>query len=232
MKLWKRLLAKIPELPRGWKTIRNLALTALTLLAIYMFIGAPAFSLELAFRREEKRHFVGPAEIVAIMDTAYTYYDKLIIADDNEGVIFGETMGNTIKRFHYRTITDDTAIMVLPDEFWNLRDSSVRIIVWNNEATATSAVLNLTLGSELDSIAYVGDYSLEATREHPRFFLFTLAPIREDQFAAAEMHALRTLQQMADPRNIMHTTFPAVVSFFTADNELLAEIELGITSEY
>lgn len=232
MKQWKKLLSRTPELPRQWRIIRNLVLTALTLLLTYMLIGAPAFSLEQAFRREEKRHFIGPAEIITIMDTEYTFYDKMIIADDGDAVIFCEAMGKKIRRFHYRKTTGDVAILVLPNEFWLLRDPTVRILVHNKEVTADRAVLNLTLHSEIDGITYTGDYLLEAKREHPSFFLFTLEPICTDHRADAELYALELLQQMADDRNVVRTTFPATVSFFDADNELISEVQLIISSEY
>lgn len=232
MTQWKQRLLKLPELPRKWKIVRNLLLTAITLQLIYILNGAPAFTLEQAFRREEKRHFVGPARIVTIMDTRYTYFDKMIIADDGDAVIFCEAMGKTIRRFHYRKTTGDTTILIFPNDYWRLRDALVRIIVWDKTIVAESAVLTLTLHSELDGIIYKGDYLLKAKREHPSFFLFTLEPVCTDQRADAELNALQVLQRMADPRSVVRTTFPATVSFFDADNELISEVQLIISSEY
>ena len=58
---WKNLWARRPKLSRGWKLVRNLALSVAGAYLIWSFWGYPLPAAEMAFRRLERQHLLSPA---------------------------------------------------------------------------------------------------------------------------------------------------------------------------
>lgn len=65
---WRKLTAKRPRLTRRGKFVRNLICMILMAGLCYLLLGAPPLTAEQAFRRAERQHLVGPAEIIASVD--------------------------------------------------------------------------------------------------------------------------------------------------------------------
>ncbi|HHX74884.1 MAG TPA: hypothetical protein GX699_08275 [Firmicutes bacterium] len=231
MNFRKAYTHKLPQLSRKSKIIRNLFLSAVTVFLIYIFLGAPAFSPEQAFRREEKRHFVGPAEILAVIDVDNEHYNKLIIADDGDAVILYPVYD--LGRIYYRKKAGDATVLAAPTYGGFPTETKQALIVLFTEIPhAQRAVLELSLHAELNGLRYEGSYLLEAEREHKEFFLFTLSPVAPEYYAQAELYAIHLLQRKTDDRSPCSGTFPARISFYDANGRLIAERERSFASAF
>jgi hypothetical protein len=230
---WKDRLPRLPELPRKWKIVRNLCFSALALLLTYVFAGAPVFSAKQAFLREERRYFIGPSRIIAVLDAGDESYDKLVIAHDGDAVILCPVYeSNHIKRLHYKKKTGDATVLAAPTDSWFSDINQVLVVLFDEVPEAARAVLSLSLHSEVNGVEYEGDYVLESEREYENCFLFTLRPVCSDYRAEAELYAFVTLQKMTDDWYSFSDIFPARVSFYDAKGGLISEIELLLTSTY
>lgn len=58
--LWNRL----PSLPRGWRVVRNLAVSALVILAALLVLEWPSLSFDGAFQRLEGAYLLTPSQVV------------------------------------------------------------------------------------------------------------------------------------------------------------------------
>ena len=64
---WKRLRSRIPPHTRKGKLIRNVVCILVLVVFCWCCLGAPALTPRWDFRREERTHLVGPAEILAVV---------------------------------------------------------------------------------------------------------------------------------------------------------------------
>lgn len=62
----EKQLRRIPRLPRKWRVVRNLALSLLAALFIWIAVGSP-LPLMVEFRRAERSLLVGPTEVLAVV---------------------------------------------------------------------------------------------------------------------------------------------------------------------
>lgn len=64
---WKRLWSRVPPYTRKGKLIRNVVCILVLAVFCWCCLGAPALTPRWDFRREERTHLVGPAEILAVI---------------------------------------------------------------------------------------------------------------------------------------------------------------------
>lgn len=60
----KRILSRLPRLPRKWKLVRNVICSLLAVYFIWVFFDCRSVTAVAAFRRMEREEMVGPSEIV------------------------------------------------------------------------------------------------------------------------------------------------------------------------
>ena len=81
---------KLPPLSRGWKVIRNLALTAVVLVFVWGLTDFYINDPYLSFRRAERANWVGPSEIQAVFRVGTnrmrvgTYQDQVLIQEHGD----------------------------------------------------------------------------------------------------------------------------------------------------
>ena len=64
---WKRLCGRVPPHTRKGKLIRNVICILVLVLFCWCCLGAPALTPRWDFRREERTHLIGPANILAVI---------------------------------------------------------------------------------------------------------------------------------------------------------------------
>ena len=74
---WRTWTARIP---RKCKVAWYLLTCLFMGLLIYIFIGAPVFGWKHQYRRVEKAHFVGPAQILGYEEVSGMLYDEVVLA--------------------------------------------------------------------------------------------------------------------------------------------------------
>lgn len=86
-KLFEKLEAFLDKIPPKVQVTVNVLLILVMPLLIYMFIGAPALSIEHGFRRAEKENLVGPGEILGIEEISGAFASHLAVGKTQEGVL-------------------------------------------------------------------------------------------------------------------------------------------------
>lgn len=168
-----RLLRKLPA--KFWVAWDILCIL-LCLMLIYAFAGGPVFSIRQAFRRAEKANFVGPSKILAVEQMENMDYDRLILADDGEGVILYayDGIGSENTDFIYLEKTGDMIVAAAPgdDLLWYQTQVSLPVFLFVDNSRAVRAEMDITLHGEYMGETFEKTYFLESQRENPGYFRF------------------------------------------------------------
>lgn len=170
--MWEETFDKIP---RKVQVAVNLLLILLFGMLLYVILGAPAFNLEHAFRRMEKRQMVGPSQILGIEQLETTYADELVVARTEKGVILytdTETMG--FHGFSYREMDQDVEVCIVPVFLSSIRPpdgDDLTVILFDDYPEAVRAELDLETFWEDNQTGkqYRYQYSLSGTRTNPGY---------------------------------------------------------------
>lgn len=231
------------KLRRAWKQsskkLRFLLyiLVIVTLItAIYTFVSAPSFTSEILYRRYEKANLVGPAEILGIFERDFSVYDRFLLADTGDGVvIFAESLQTQeAPEFIYRDKTGPVTVLAAPDPSPLNPDASEKrmtVFAFDSCPDAVSARLELTLAAQINGIPFEKTYVLDAERQIPGVFCFDLHTLSRFGLGA-EAYALQILSLVSGycGSNYYGIEFPATVSFYDAQGNLLAQESTVVSS--
>ena len=231
------------NLPRRVK----IAITLLTLFlagfALYIFIGCPAFTAEQRFRRLEKKHMVGPAQIIDNIKLVPYNYLNLILADDGDGVIMYlyASIHHGTEAFYYREKTGDLTVLAAPNlehfSYWEY-ELELPVFLFDNYPAAQRAQLQFTLSETVNDVYFEKEYILDSVREEDGFFRFLIHAESEDWYIddfgraqgtplGAEGAALQQFSQMCgydDSFNLRPQ--PVAVRLWNEHDELILEKEI------
>ena len=180
---------------------------------LYVFSGCPAFTVEEQYRRAEKANLVGPAEILGTVELkdAYSVYDRLLLADDGEGVIMYLYRADDISnhRLVYREKMGEVTVLAAPSNdvfWWGRKEIEVPVLVFDSCPAAVRAELELELGCEFNGEEFQKTYS---------YFLFSIRASASYELGA-EGCALSTLAQVSghDFASYVETAIPATVRLY------------------
>lgn len=169
---WNAMLDKIP---RKTQVVLNLFLILIFGLALYIFLDAPAFSLEHAFRRAEKRHMVGPSQILGVEQLETSYADQLVVAKTENGVIlYADTSTLGDFGFTYREKEQELMLCVTPVFLSSIRPpdgDDLTVILFDDYPDAVRAELDLETFWEDNQTGkqYRYQYSLSGQRTNPGY---------------------------------------------------------------
>lgn len=224
----KKLLKRWQQLPVKFRACTNIALICLCVLLIYIFVGAPALTPRQAFRRAEKAELVGPAEILEELHMGGYPYNRLILADDGDGVILFtyNRWSQAATDLLYVEKTGDLTIAAAPDQTFYPKENhaSAAIILFHEGTRAVRAELDITLTAEYAGESHEKTYALESLMTLDRCFLFSVGAHSQSALGA-EGQLLLQLQavgsnSMADTRD---EAIPAVVRLYDKYNNLIRE---------
>lgn len=231
------------KLRRAWKQSSKklrfliyILVIVMLIIAIYTFVSAPSFTSEILYRRYEKANLVGPAEILGIIEPDFTVYDRFLLADTGDGVvIFAECLETQeAPEFIYRDKTGPVTVLAAPDPSpLNPEASGKRMMLFafDSSPDAVSARLELALAAQVDGAPFEKTYVLEAERQIPGVFCFELYTLSRFSLGA-EAHALQILTLVSGycGSNYYGIEFPATVSFYDAQGNLLAQESTVVSS--
>lgn len=169
---WNAMLDKIP---RKTQVAVNLLLVLVFGLALYVFLDAPAFSLEHSFRRMEKKHMVGPSQILGVEQIGYFNADQLVVAKTEKGVILyadAENMGDFC--LSYREKEQELMLCVTPVFLSSIRPldgDDLTVILFDDYPEAVRAELDIETFWEDNQTGkqYRYQYSLSGERTNPGY---------------------------------------------------------------
>ncbi|MBO5347761.1 MAG: hypothetical protein J6A45_06480 [Lachnospiraceae bacterium] len=244
--------SKLYKLMQYWHTLsRPLRVLLLIILMciqvplIYIYQGCPPLSDEHRYRRVEKAHLVGPAEILDVLDLApineFPYYDKLLLAKDKQGVIMyiWSTQYEHRENLVYRKTTGDVAVFAAPyvndsPGYWfSQKEITLPVILFDDIPQAIRAELEVTLSGTLNRETFTKTYELEATRNKPGYFCFLLHADSSYQLGgeglAMSLFASYTYHFGSLGADTL-TTIPATVRLYDSNDKLIYEETLTIQS--
>ena len=229
----------IDKIPRKIQVAINLLLILLFGLLLYILLDAPAFHLEQAFRRMEKKHMVGPSRILGIEQLETTYADQLVIAETEEGVILfadTQTMGNF--GFAYRERNQEVMVCVAPIFLSSIRPpdgDDLTLIVFDDYPEAVRAEVELETFWEdnQNGKQYRYQYTLSGERTNPGYFRLDYDiqwRAYQGVYEHPENAAMRELVHNTVNIHIVHQLvpageFPCTVRLYGAQGELLLSQE-------
>ena len=218
------------SLPRWAKVLRNLCLAALVLGVLYVFVGAPAFSAEQAFRRAERQSLVGPSEILAELPLRDETFNSLIVADDTDGVLLFPVYKGSVgsKRLYYKGKTGEVTVLASPTSRLSTEIHSLTVLLFHSFPNTASGELVLSLSTELNGVAVSGDYFLKAEHEYDGFLRFELVHTAPDAYYKAESYAFWELSKMTEDSAALGKQVPAEVRLYDSEGELIHEENLAL----
>lgn len=231
---WEAILDRIP---RKTQVALNLLLILFFGVLLYVFLGAPAFTLEHAFRRMEKRHMVGPSQILGIEQLETTYADQLVVAKTEKGVILyvdEHVMG--YHGFSYREKDQDVMVCVTPVFLSSIRPPSgddLTVIIFDDYPDAVRAELDLQTFWEDNQTGkqYRYQYALSGTRTNPGYIRMDYDVQWKDYQGVwdhPENEAINELESYAVNGHLRAPAgeFPATVRLYDANDQLLCTREM------
>ena len=191
----------------------------------------------MQYRREEKANLVGPARILDDIPLTGSSYDRLLLADDGDGIIFYVYHQDNIDSGYliYRKKPGELTVLAAPtiDLYGPLyKKISLPVMLFDTHPQAVYAELDLELSSEYANQAFRKSYHLTSNREKEGYFLFTLEA-ESSYKMGAEGEALGIFSQLSHPfysSSCVKVAFPATVRLFDDKGQLILEQTITLRS--
>lgn len=239
------------SIPRPYRAVFNALLCVILIITFYVCIGAPTLTMEQAFRRAEKANLVGPSKILESSEFLYYDYDRLILAETEDGVI--TFVDDPSRGFNYHEKTGDITVVAAPKGFffWGMSNWQVSLPVFvvddypeaaraELELHITGALTHSLNGEKLDE-PLDHHYCLTSHREQEGYFHFSLDLPFQDPYDAhgnernarhgADGYALdllaRTFTNFWTRVNpVSNAAITAAVRLYNEQDDLIAEKDL------
>ena len=232
----RKLRSGRSRLPR-WASILICVFLALALSSItYIFKGSPPLTQEMAFRRAEKEHLMGPGKIMAQVDTGSSAYPGITVADEGEGYVLfthSESRGSSSSwnRFCYKARTGPVTLMAEPlDGFLSHQDDSICIFAFDQVPGAVRAELEITVEQEFNGAACSKTYTSKADRQYDGFFIFPIkCTWEEDRLEREkESYLISAMARTTDSSPSVPESSPATIRLYGQGGELLETQETAL----
>ena len=223
------------RMPRWLRFALDALLALVLLLAVYVSLGRPFRGETAAFRSAEKANLVGPSEIIDRMDIRkdwlYARWDRLLIGDDGEEVLFWFSRRSPDTEVLCRCEKTD-GMLLLPLPGCNVltasnlqRDMAVPLFLFADEPAAVKATVCIQL-SETDELTLTqvrgGMAHTEAADglSRERYFLFSI-PVTRETWTLNRGVQVRTLLWAYAYPPYRPAGIPATVWLYDGEDRLL-----------
>lgn len=222
---------------RRKRVILNICAIVITAFLYYLFSGCPAFNVTMQYRLEEKANLVGPAQILDDIPLTGSSYDRLLLADDGDGVILYVYNAASIDNgfFIYREKQGELTVLAAPtiDLYGPLyKNINLPVMLFDNHPEAVYAELDLELSSDYNDKTSPKSYHLTSTRKKEGYFLFHIEATSSNELEA-EGEALGILSQLTHPfysSSRVRIAFPATVRLYDDKGGLIMEQAMTLRS--
>ena len=235
--LWEKICGIVrrfqedKRFPRKWRVAINIVLCALLAVALYTMLGGPRFSVQGDYRAMERAHLVGPGRILGIETVDFSYYDHLLIAEDEEGVIlyaYDSQVWYRSEQMSYRTKTGDVMVLAGPvltgslDRHW---DFELPVVVFGAPAEAVRARVEIAMPGREDS------YVVECLQNNEGYLFGTIS-YEGHENGQEEVDLLQQLADISSSQSASGdmTVIPIRVWLYDESDMLLAEENIELYS--
>ena len=235
----EKLDEALDRIPRKRQVAVNLICIAVCLFLLYIFVGAPTFSLEGAYRRAERRNLVGPGKILGIEELDCMWDDTIVIAETGEGVILftkKRDANNPVNTLVYRERESDVLVCGTPQWLSSIfppEGDDLTLVVFDDYPEAVRAELDIELywQDAQTEKEYRYAYSLAGERKNAGYFRLDLDYQWKEEHGLTEHPENKTLRQFAirsqdSSYRAPKGEYPATVRFYGEDGTLLHTREL------
>lgn len=208
------------------KALCNFLLLLLLMLAVVYFSGLPIPIPKIQFRFEERAHLIGPGNILSIEEIDFSYFETMIVAETDEGVILWVSAPEIDRSdLVYQEKTGDNLLLAAPGSlgFMTVTDKvHLPLVLFDRHPRATHAEMQFTLQEEVDGVFFEKAYCLSADRTASGFFLFTLNT--DNSYTYPEAVTLQIFANIASCREHQQNySVPVQIQFYNGRGELIIE---------
>lgn len=177
-KIKDKIDAWLDKIPLKIQVLINVSLLCILAVFLYTFLHGPTISMEHQYRRAAQQSLVGPGEILGIESLSTAWFDKLVVAQTQEGVILyaGEhTNQETINFLVYRPFDEDIMVCGSPALLSSIappKGDPLTIILFDRYPEAVRAELDIELFWENNQTGrqYRYQYALSGERSNAGYF--------------------------------------------------------------
>ena len=227
--LWEKICSVIRRFqesrwyPRKLRVFVNSACIALFVVALYVILGGPQLSVKGDFRAIEQANLVGPGEILGIEAGDFSYYDHLLIAEDQEGVIlyaYDSKVWYRNEQLSYREKTGDIMVLAGPSYAGSLNwhwDFEVPIVLFGTPAKVTHAQVEIVTGGQ-------NNYIVECVRTN-QGYLYGIISYKGRETGQWEVDLLQKLSDLSSSQSCSMdmTVIPIHVRMYDETERLVGE---------
>ncbi len=225
------------RIPRKTQVAINLVSIPILLFLLYIFLGSPVLNWRQQYRRLEKAHMVGPAEIMGYEEVTGMLYNKIVLANTEEAIIVSTvSLGNTGNDiFQYLEKTDGIMVFGGPHDFKRLIPSvamTVFAVVDQPVAVRAEMELQLYWQQYLEDQPKYPTFHLQAQRKEGGYFRFDI-PYGEYEEESLEYQAIKLFSSWsrdAQGINIPENAFRATVRLYDSQNKLIGQETVNLQS--
>ncbi len=171
----------------------------------------------------ERACLVGPGEILGIEEVDFSYYDHLLIAEDQEGVIlyaYDSKVWYRNEQLSYREKTGDIMVLAGPAHAGSLNrhwDFELPIVIFGMPAQVTQAKVEIITD-------WLQNYVVECVRTNPGYLFGTISHAgRED--GQGEIYFVQQLSDLSSSQSgsMDMTVIPIHISMYDEEDRLVGE---------
>ena len=209
--------------PRKLRVLVNSTCIALFVVALYVILGGPRLSVKGDFRAIERANLVGPGKILGIEAGDFSYYDHLLIAEDQEGVIlyaYDSKVWYRNEQLSYREKTGDIMVLAGPSYAGSLNrhwDFEVPIVLFGTPAKVTHAQVEIVTGGQ-------NNYIVECVRTN-QGYLYGIISYKGRETGQWEVDLLQKLSDLSSSQSCSMdmTVIPIHVRMYDEEDRLVGE---------
>ena len=176
---------RTPLLARPFKMLCWFLALVIVVFMVYITLGCPPLSSEMAFRRAERANLVGPSRILAKFHHSEYDHRNIIIAETKDSyMLFLDTSHSLNYDRFYNPTKQGESVYSFFCTYPKTGQMSVHhvpvsyrptdLILFDLEPNALRAELEFKLEYGYDGKVHTMPITVEARREYPSFFIFSL----------------------------------------------------------
>lgn len=136
---------------RKLRILVNVIVVLIFVYLLYLMLGGPVLTTEAGLRRMERVHMVGPGKILGVETGDYLYYDHVLLAEDEEGVIlyaYDSEIWHRNDKLVYRQRRGDLMMLTLPimpgqlNHHWDFR---LPVVLFDRHPKAVRADVEIAM---------------------------------------------------------------------------------------
>lgn len=225
------------RIPRKTQVAINLISIPILLFLLYIFLGSAVLNWQQQYRRLEKAHMVGPAEIMGYEEVSGMLYNKIVLAKTEEAIIVStvslDNTGNDI--FQYLEKTDGIMVFGGPHDLKLLIPSvamTVFAVVDEPKAVRAEMELQLYWQQYPEEEPSYPIFDLQAQRKEGGYFRFDIpyGDYNEGSIAYEAVKLFSSWSRYTKGITVPENAYQAKVRLYDSQDKLISEETVQLQS--